>query len=209
MNHDLRRRILRAETALPGALETLVERGEQYKQRLSSLARIHAFAVAGIALYGQPRIEEPLARAWARTLAYCKENDFLERLEYLSKYFAARESAEREGRSKEEVRKEWDAKQKADRSNEPLSEPIHQSWEDYEEASEGLLRIVPDAQKERLTEKRLTEIFRSAPIWLLSFTLTSIDAKLLDFGLPDLSAAPNLGRLGFEMPGDGLCFRWG
>jgi hypothetical protein len=37
-----------------------------------SLARLHATAVAAIVLSGEPKIHEPLIRAWARTLAHYK-----------------------------------------------------------------------------------------------------------------------------------------
>jgi hypothetical protein len=43
-----------------------------------------------------------------------------------------------------------------------------------------------------------SEIFRDAPAWLLSFTFVRMDAKLLNFELPDLSDTIEMGRDGLE-----------
>jgi hypothetical protein len=50
---------------------------------------------------------------------------------------------------------------------------------------------------------RFTEIFKTAPPWLLEFTFTFLDAKVLKFDLPDLSAAPEFGDIGLRD-----AFRW-
>jgi hypothetical protein len=51
------------------------------------------------------------------------------------------------------------------------------------------------AKEERV---RFTEIFSAAPVWLLTYTFTWFDAGLLKFDLPDLSAAPQWGEIGYR-----------
>ena len=45
---------------------------------------------------------------------------------------------------------------------------------------------------------RFTDIFRTAPVWLLQFTGTACDARLLQFQLPDLSQTLRWGSVGYE-----------
>jgi hypothetical protein len=45
---------------------------------------------------------------------------------------------------------------------------------------------------------RFTEIFRTAPIWLLQFTGMATDARLLKFDLPDVSKKLRWGSAGYE-----------
>ena len=40
----------------------------------------------------------------------------------------------------------------------------------------------------RQNSARFTEIFRTAPVWLLQFTHIDFDAPVLEFDLPDMSA---------------------
>src|SRR6185312_7276377 len=90
MGHDLRRRLSRAERLLPAAIEGQLKRREQSKQRLSSLARVHATAVAGIVLVGGPKIDEPWTSALARAVAQYQRTDrVLEHIETLTEYFQA------------------------------------------------------------------------------------------------------------------------
>lgn len=45
---------------------------------------------------------------------------------------------------------------------------------------------------------RFTEIFRTAPVWLLQFTAIAMDARLLSFHLPDISKRLRWGIAGYE-----------
>src|SRR5262249_32954810 len=45
---------------------------------------------------------------------------------------------------------------------------------------------------------RFTEIFRTAPVWLLQFTGMAMDARLLKFNLPDVSKKLRWGSAGYE-----------
>ena len=65
-----RARILRIEELLAAKLKAQQERRRKLAELLPTYARRHATAVAAIALAGEPRIDEPLTRAWARTLQY-------------------------------------------------------------------------------------------------------------------------------------------
>jgi hypothetical protein len=65
---------------------------------------------------------------------------------------------------------------------------------DYLRATQALYPIVMNGAKEE--RAKFTEIFSAAPVWLLTYTFTWIDAKLLKFDLPDLSAAPQWGEIG-------------
>jgi hypothetical protein len=72
--------------------------------------------------------------------------------------------------------------------------PDNYTWADYlKDAALVYPFIMKDAGDEKV---RLTEVFRSAPVWLLVFTQTFIDAKLLGFDLPDLSEAPKIRNQG-------------
>ena len=46
--------------------------------------------------------------------------------------------------------------------------------------------------------ERFTEIFCKAPIWLLQFTALAMDARILKFRLPSLTANLKWGSDGFE-----------
>jgi hypothetical protein len=46
--------------------------------------------------------------------------------------------------------------------------------------------------------ERFTEIFRTAPVWLLQFTGMVIDSRFLPLQLPDLSPATRWGSAGYE-----------
>jgi hypothetical protein len=110
-------------------------------------ARYHAISVAAIALSGQPRIDEPLHDAWARTLQH-------------------------HGIS---VKEPW-------------------SWDDQVVAARQLSSIIMDGADE---SAQFTQIFKSAPVWLLQFTGTAVDARFLKFQLPDLSSDFNWGSTGY------------
>jgi hypothetical protein len=70
------------------------------------------------------------------------------------------------------------------------------------EAAEELAPIIfPITLKKAEESARFTEIFKTAPVWLLNFTFMSFDAFLLNFGLPDQAWRPapgtKWGRTGY------------
>ena len=114
----------------------------------SSDAWDHAVAVAAIVLSGQPKIDEPLHRAWARALQHYGVN---------------------------------------------VNEPEQLAGQVA--AAQQLSRIIMGGEEE---SARFTEIFRTAPVWLLQFTGMAMDARLLNFQLPDVSERLRWGSAGYE-----------
>jgi hypothetical protein len=112
-------------------------------QRLQ--ARDHATCVAALVLAGQPRIDEPLKKAWTRALRHYG-------------------------------------------ISEQTSNIREAGWQLFYD-------IVEDEAEEA---ERFTKIFRKAPIWLLQFTAVAMDARLLKFRLPSLTAPSKWGSEGFE-----------
>lgn len=108
MDRSLRQRILKAEKLLSTAeavvsalLKKRAEDNAQLEQSLRPNALRHATAVAAIVMSGAPIIDEPLVRAWERTLRhhritikneYGRELEFPQRQEYEFKltYWCAR-----------------------------------------------------------------------------------------------------------------------
>ena len=135
-------RISNIERLVSAAQQERHDRLEQSAPVLRNQARHHAIAVAAIVLSGQPRIEEPLTRAWARTLQHYGID-----------------------------------------------------LEDYVANPERLSPIIMQGE---LASERFTEIFLTAPIWLLQFTAVAMDARLLRFDLPDIANALQWGSAGFE-----------
>src|SRR6266550_3971809 len=70
MNRRSRHRIGKCEELLSAALKDRDERLKRLLRVWPTYARRHATAVAAIVLSGQPRIDEPLNRAWARALQH-------------------------------------------------------------------------------------------------------------------------------------------
>jgi hypothetical protein len=122
------------------------------KDRWRSDAQYHATAVAAIVRFGKPKIDEPLALAWKRTLLH---HDI--------------------------------------RIPDACESEVHF-------ASPELYSAIIEGADER---ERFTEIFRTAPMWLLRFTWIRFDAFVLGFDLPSLSSKPAWGM-------DGLAdaYRW-
>ena len=114
-----------------------------------SQARFHAAAVAAIVLQGEPRIDEPLERAWLRAL---------------------------------------------ERYGIHVSDPT--STNSPAKVGPQLLAKLLKYGADELDT--FSEIFRDAPAWLLMFTSVRIDAKLLNFELPDLSDSVEMGRDGLK-----------
>ena len=65
-----RARVLHAEQLVSNALKERAERKKQWASRVPIAARLHATAVAAILLAGEPKIDEPLNRAWTRALQH-------------------------------------------------------------------------------------------------------------------------------------------
>jgi hypothetical protein len=63
-------RISRIEELIASKLKAQQERKIQWAKSLPIHAQRHATAVAAIVLAGEPKIDEPLIRAWARTLRH-------------------------------------------------------------------------------------------------------------------------------------------
>jgi hypothetical protein len=68
MDRKSRHKIAQSEKLLSAALQERDERLKKLLREAPTHARRHATAVAAIVLSGQPRIYEPLSRAWARAL---------------------------------------------------------------------------------------------------------------------------------------------
>jgi hypothetical protein len=106
----------------------------------------HATAVAAIVLSGEPRVDEPLAQAWARAVRHYDINKPPQGLD----------------------------------------------------GTTAIQRLVPIILAGQNAAPRFTEIFSTAPVWLLQFTGIAMDARLLKFQLPDLSGTLKWGSDGFE-----------
>jgi hypothetical protein len=174
-DRSFRRRLWRAERRLLSGLEKRLEIREQRKERVRSLARIHATAVAAIVLSGDPKVDEPLVHAWARALAH-----YPTEMEGALQYISTLSKLSEENKEKAAARE--------------INRASKFTLKDYGDAAQRIYPVIMNGAKEERT--RFTEIFSAAPIWLLTYTLTSIDANLLEFDLPDRSAAPQWGKIG-------------
>lgn len=145
MNRNSRQRIWKIEKLLSEAdeyvsfaLKKRAEREEELIEELRPKAMLHAIAVAAIAIYGRPRIDEPLVRAWARTL---RRHQITSRNEY-GRVYEFEPGREHEYGTGFEF--EYERELKA--------------------AGHELRPIIFKGANET---ERLTEIFSTAPIWLL------------------------------------------
>jgi hypothetical protein len=68
MDRKSRHKIAKSEKLVSAARQERDESVKEFLRKWPPHARRHATAVAAIVLMGQPRIEEPLSRAWARAL---------------------------------------------------------------------------------------------------------------------------------------------
>ena len=170
---SLSRRISELERQAPELRQKLQERRSYATQQLKYLARLHTGCVAAIALVGEPKIDEPLGEAWRRTLGHY---------------------GIRECRTEEWAR------------THQLDEVPTKAWA-FALANDRQLRrhplkaaeeIYPTLIDERVEPVIFTEIFASAPPWLLKFTFSELDARYLEFDLPNLSAAPKWGSAGLK-----------
>jgi len=173
MDRSSRRRIWKVEKLL-SKTEELVSIARQkceksQEERLACLmplmrrdARLHATAVAAIVMSGEPKIDEPLVRAWERALAHHRINVQDSTLD-------------------KEALKAAEKMYPAIVEDPDYGRPHH--WWDPN------IVHAPEAA-------RFTEIFRTAPVWLLQFTRMRWDASLLEFDLPDYSDEPIMGMEG-------------
>jgi hypothetical protein len=149
MDRNLSQRIRNVEKLLSKAEESVSAALKKREEHLAELrdmfrpqALPHATAVAAIVIYGEPRIDEPLIRAWARTLRH-------------------------HGITERELR-----------------------------AVHGIL--YPAIMNGANETEKFTEIFRTAPVWLLEFTRMWWDAFLLKFDLPKMSEKQVWGEQGLK-----------
>jgi hypothetical protein len=165
MDRSSRQRIWKVEKLLSKAEELVsIARQKREKSRAETLAwltpvmrrdaRLHATAVAAIVISGEPKVDEPLVRAWVRTLAH-------HRMDLQDSTLDKRATLEA-----------------AERKMYPtiVEDPDYRTprWDPS-------IGHAPEAG-------RFTEVFRTAPVWLLQFTNIRLDAWLLEFDLPDISA---------------------
>jgi hypothetical protein len=199
MTRGLQRRISQAESRLPAVLERQRKRREQLKLNYSTLAFIHATAVAAIVLYGNPKIDESLIRAWVRALDYYKRN------RHAAKVFPGLDRLMASGKSSwtfDELTQadpsdqtgHSDRENEADRASKLANKPLAEAFKDYVDATDRMHSLIMDGAVDQAA--RFTEIFKSGPVWLLNFTSTFLDAKVLKFDLPDLSGPAEWGKLG-------------
>jgi hypothetical protein len=188
MNRRHLQRISRAETLLSEALAARLEHRAQLKQRLPSLARNHAIVVAAMVLNGEPKITEPLLHTWTRTWNqhYSKQFDIFREFGRLNDIFLTRD-----GRAAEGCVERIDALVAHE-----LQKNLQESPFGYEQAADKMVSEITGGPEAEAT--RFSEIFKTAPAWLLKFSFIRLDAKILKFDTPNLAAAPEFGELGLR-----------
>jgi hypothetical protein len=174
MDRSLQQRLLKVEKLLSKAEVsvslTLKKRAEwqaETVEMFSPKALPHATAVAAIVLYGKPKIDEPLIRAWVRTLRHHRVT----------------------------IQNEYGRDYEYEHGHE------HEYRHEYEYEKELLIahrKLYPAIMKDANETERFTEIFRTAPIWLLEFTWMRLDASFLKFDLPEMSDKQVWGEEGLK-----------
>jgi hypothetical protein len=88
-----------------------------------------------------------------------------------------------------------------------IDEPLKRAWaralQHYEidvntDPMTAARRLLPIIKGDGAESARFTEIFRTAPVWLLQFTGMALDARLLKFDLPDISDTLAWGSAGYD-----------
>jgi hypothetical protein len=183
MNHGARNRVRKLEKRLSKAeklvpavvakMQQSVEKMETTFTIIRGRARVHTTAVAAIVMWGEPKIDEPLMCAWKRTLEY--------------------HGFDKEGATKELRRSIL--------TGLPL-DGDRDEWRTNDElrATQKIYPLIVDDAHYRSPRgwwdpsivhapesSRFSEVFKTAPGWLLKFTHMEIDAAALEFDLPDLS----------------------
>ena len=85
-------------------------------------------------------------------------------------------------------------------------EPLKRAWAralqhygiDTKNEIKAAQRLFPIIKRGGKESARFTEIFRTAPVWLLQLTGMAMDARLLKFDLPDISDTLEWGSAGLE-----------
>ena len=192
MNRESRHRIWKLEKLLskteklvPAVLAKMEQSQIPLAIQRKIKARVHATAVAAIAMWGEPKIEEPLICAWKRTLAYhgLDREDAIKELKGRSIMTGVLDDDDEiDWRPLDELR----AIQKIYPLivDDPEYRSSHGRWDPY---------IVHARES-----ARFTEVFRTAPVWLLKFTIIQLDAPILQFDLPDLSDKLSWGAEGVK-----------
>jgi hypothetical protein len=176
----LERLLSKTERLLPAVL-TKLEKSQLPLETAYSITRhtvrVHATAVAAIAMWGEPKIDEPLICAWKRTLAYhgLDREDAIKGLKARSiltgLLFDRDRDDDIEWRQCDELR--------ATQKIYPLIVDDHEYRSSHGWWNPHIVHASEPA--------RFTEVFRTAPVWLLEFTNIQMDAPILEFDLPDLS----------------------
>jgi len=154
MDRSSQQRIWKVENLISAAKKEREEKRKKKYENYLRHARYHATAVAAIVLSGEPKIDEPLVRAWKRALQHY-----------------GIPALQQHGMNLDEAARERDQVAAAQRL---------------------FPKIVGGAE----VSAKFTEIFRTAPVWLLGFTSTFMDAGLLSFDLPPKSWRPKWGSGG-------------
>jgi len=140
----------------------------QLEEERRPQARRHAAAVAGIVLFGKPQIDEPLIHAWERALQHLG--------------ITLRDEYGREC--------QYEYKPEHNKHDDSNPETLFVNWPRFiydmarEKAGNEMYTTIMQSANEI---ERFTEIFSTAPVWLLEFTWMRLDAGLLKFGLPRMS----------------------
>jgi hypothetical protein len=168
----LERLLSKTERLLPAVLTKLEKNRiplEVILRGIPKVLRLHATAVAAIVISGEPKIDEPLVRAWERTLAH-------HRIDAAEGSALDAEDSGLNDDGEDSALHELRAAEKMYPAivDDPDYGRPHSWWDPH-------IVHAPESA-------RFTEIFRDAPVWLLQFTAMRIDAPVLEFDLPDMSA---------------------
>ena len=155
MDRSSRRRIWKVENLLAAEKKEREEKRRKEFENYVLHARYHATAVAAIILSGEPKIDEPLIKAWRRALQHYGIPPLQQHGINLDEAARAR---------------------------------------DQVAAAQRLFPIIVGGAEE---SAKFTEIFRTAPVWLLNFTGTLWDAAVLRFNLPQ-ECRPKWGAAEYE-----------
>jgi hypothetical protein len=196
-----RARILRIEQLVSSKLKAQQERRKQWARALPIHAQRHATVVAAIVLAGEPKIDEPLIRAWARTLCHFKIAVWEQRqiaapppdaVQASDRFVITINLGTEVLHFDKSIAPDANDGDPNEIGAAPHQDPTAKSEQVH--AAEQLLPII--VGKQELTS-RFAEIFSTAPAWLLQFTRTVLDAWILRFCLPDMKPNSNWGAEGF------------
>jgi hypothetical protein len=193
MDRSLRQRALKVEKLVSNseAIVSLAVKKEhqaalEEMEMLRPKALLHATAVAAVVIYGEPKIEEPLIRAWRRTLQHLR---IIIRDEYGREY--------QQDHPRDECGREYQEEDPR------LSRQFRESRykREFEAAARELYPIIIAGGNEI---DKFTEVFKTAPIWFLEFTWMRLDASVLKFELPRMSDKQVWGEEGLK----DMLLRW-